>query len=216
MRNPYLSRRTAIAALGAAALTATAVDAAPAAAPYRVTMLGDSLTAGYGLAAGQAAPARLQAELARLGIRAQVTAAGVSGDTSAAGLQRAPFSVRPTTQLCIVALGGNDLLQGLDVRAMERNLTAIVVGLKKRGIAVLLAGLHAPPILGAAYAADFNAVFTRVARMQGVPLYPDLLAGVTGNAALIQDDGIHPNAAGAQVIAVRLAPVVARALKSLK
>jgi acyl-CoA thioesterase-1 len=219
MRNPHPSRRAALASLGAGLGVAVVVGSTalaavnPKAAPYRVTMLGDSITAGYGLGAGQAVPAKLQAELIRTGTPVQVTAAGVSGDTSAAGRQRAAFSVKPGAQLCIVALGGNDLLQGLDVKAMERNLTAIVVGLKQRRIAVLLAGLRAPPILGAAYAADFNAVFARVAKAQGVPLYPDLLAGVSGNAALIQDDGIHPNAAGAQVIAARLAPVVAQALK---
>ena len=179
-------------------------------------MLGDSITAGFGLRAGQAVPARLEAELNRIGVPAQVTAAGVSGDTSAAGLQRVDFSVRDATQLCIVALGGNDLLQGLDPQVMQRNLTGIVVHLKKRRIAVLLVGISAPPILGAGYARDFNAVFPAVAKAAKVPLYPDILSVVEGHASLIQDDGVHPNAAGAALIAQRLAPVVATALKARK
>jgi acyl-CoA thioesterase-1 len=209
MRNQSHTRRQFILACAA---VAGGAQAQPSQA--RITMLGDSITAGYGLRAAQAAPARLEAELAALGVSAKVTAAGVSGDTSAAGLQRVDFSVRAGTQLCIVALGGNDLLQGLDTQAMERNLAAIVARLKRRKIAVLLVGIAAPPILGAAYARDFNAVFARVAREAKVPLYPNLLDGVAGQAALIQDDGIHPNARGAAVIAKRLAPAVVRALRA--
>lgn len=211
MRNKDLTRR-AILAAAAASLTPPALAQN---APYRVTMLGDSITAGYGLRASQAVPARLQAQLAKLGVRAQVTAAGVSGDTTAAALQRVDFSVRPGVQLCIVALGGNDLLQGLDTRQMERNLTGILQKLKARKVPALLAGVTAPPVLGAAYARDFNAVFARVARLQGAALYPDLLAGVVGQAALMQRDGIHPNPAGADLIAQKLAPQVARALRAL-
>ena len=143
----------------------------------------------------------------------KVTAAGVSGDTSAAGLQRVDFSVRQGAQLCIVALGGNDLLQGLDPKAMERNLAGILARLKARSIPVLLIGIQAPPALGAGYARDFNAVFPRLAKARNVPLYANMLAGLAGQSALIQNDGIHPNAAGSQMIASRLAPVVARALK---
>ncbi len=212
MRNRSPTRRAVL----SAAFAFAATPALAATAPYRVTMLGDSITAGYGLRAGQAVPARLQAELTRLGVAAQVTAAGVSGDTSAAGLQRVDFSVRAGAQLCIVALGGNDLLQGLDTKAMERNLTAIVARLKARKIAVLLVGIEAPAVLGASYARDFNAVFTRVARTGGVPLYANLLAGLSGQATLIQNDGVHPNAAGAELIAKRLAPAVARVLRTVK
>lgn len=210
MRNQSPDRRTLLAA-AAAALTTPAMAAAP---PYRITMLGDSITAGYGLRANQAVPARLEAELNRLGVSSRVTAAGVSGDTSAAGLQRVDFSVRPGVQLCIVALGGNDLLQGLEPKLLERNLTGIITRLKARKVSALLAGIQAPSVLGAAYAREFNAAYVRVARAQNVPLHADLLAGLAGRADLMQRDGIHPNAAGADLIAKRLAPVVARAVRT--
>ena len=209
MPNHSPTRRSILSAVAVALST----SARAATRPYAVTMLGDSITAGYGLRAGQAVPARLEAELNRLGVPVKVTAAGVSGDTAAAGLQRVDFSVRPGAQLCIVALGGNDLLQGLDPKAMERNLTAIVARLKARRITVLLIGIQAPPVLGADYARDFNAVFARVARAQAVPLYANMMAGLAGQSALIQSDGVHPNAQGAQMIAQRLAPAVAQALK---
>lgn len=206
-------------ALLASALAVTAgpllAPGARARAPVRqaiVTMLGDSITAGFGLPAAQSLPARLEAELNRLAPPVRVRGAGVSGDTSAGGLARAGFSVQADTDVCIVALGGNDLLQGLNVAATRANLSAIVAGLKRRGIGVVLAGQSAPPAIGAGYARDFNAVFPRVAREQGVPLYADLLAGVHGNPALNQRDAIHPNAQGVAIIARSLAPVVVRAL----
>ena len=193
---------------------ALALAAAPARAARRpvVTILGDSITAGLGLAAADALPNQLQAALAKLGVPALVRGAGVSGDTSAAGLARLDFSVQGDTDLCLVALGGNDLLQGLDPKETRANLTAIVQRLKQRRIAVVLAGIGAPTQVGAGYARDFNAVFAAVARTQQVTLYPDLIAGV--GPALRQSDGIHPNAAGVKLIAARLAPVVARALRS--
>lgn len=187
------------------------------AAPTRakvVTMLGDSITAGLGLARADALPAQLQAALIRLGLAVTVRAAGVSGDTSAAGLARADFSVQSDTDLCIVALGGNDLLQGLDVRQTRANLTAIVRKLKARRIGVLITGQKAPRAIGAAYARDFDASFAQVAAAERVGLYPNLLDGVGQIPSLNQRDGIHPNAAGVKIIAARLAPVVARALRS--
>ena len=187
--------------------------AAPAfAAPTKVvTILGDSITAGLGLPAAAALPAQLGAALARLGAPAVVRGAGVSGDTTADGLARLDFSVLPDTAVCLVALGGNDLLQGLDPKSVRANLDAIARRLKARRIGVVLAGLTAPRAVGAGYAKDFGAVFPAVARSEAVALYPDLLAGV--GPALRQGDGIHPNAAGVKVIAAGLAPVVARALR---
>lgn len=210
MTKPSLLRRQI---LGAIALFA----AGPALAQgvRRVTMLGDSITAGYGLSARDATPAQLEAELRRIGAPARVTAAGVSGDTTAGGLARVGFSVKPDTEVCIVALGGNDLLRGLDVATMTRNLDAIVAKLQARKITVILAGVKAPNIIGAAYARDFNAAFAKVARERKVAaFYPDLLDGVQGVSALNQGDGIHPNPRGAALIAKRLAPVVARVLKA--
>ncbi|MDO8801985.1 arylesterase [Phenylobacterium sp.] len=201
-----LTRRHLIAAALAAPLPALA-----AGKPV-VTILGDSITAGFGLPASAAFPARLQAELAKLGRSAVIRPAGVSGDTTAGGLARVDFSVQKDTTLCIVALGGNDLLQGLKPGTTKANLDAIVRRLKARKIAVLLAGLAAPPAIGGGYAREFNAVFPAVAKAQGVAFYPNLLAGVSGLTRLNQRDGIHPNAQGAALIAQRLAPAVAKAL----
>ena len=193
---------------------ALALIAAPAFAARRpvVTILGDSITAGLGLPAADALPAQLQAALAKRGAAVIVRGAGVSGDTTAAGLARLDFSVQADTDLCVVALGGNDLLQGQDPKETRANLAAIVGRLKARRIAVVLAGISAPPQVGAGYARDFDAVFAAVAKAQHVTLYPDLIAGI--GPGLRQGDGIHPNAAGVKAIATRLAPVVARALKA--
>jgi acyl-CoA thioesterase-1 len=178
-----------------------------------VTILGDSITAGHGVAAAEALPSRLQQALARLGVRAEVRGAGISGDTTAAGLGRVDSSVRPDTDVCLLALGGNDLLQGLDPSVTRANLSAIVARLEARRIRVVIAGVSAPPAIGRSYAHDFDAVFPAVARAQRVALYPDLLAGVAGDPRLNQSDGIHPNPAGVRIIAGHLAPVIARVLR---
>jgi acyl-CoA thioesterase-1 len=207
----YTRRGLSLLALG----TVGAAAAAPAFAagrPHVVTMLGDSITAGYGLPSRDAVPARLEAELARLGAIARVRAAGVSGDTSAGGLARVDFSVQPDTDLCIVALGGNDLLQGLDPRTTRSNIDRIIGRLQARRMGVLLAGLRAPPVIGRGYVRDFDGLFPALAARRHVPLYPNLLEGVMGDRRLLQPDGIHPNAVGAGIIARKLAPVVAQAL----
>jgi acyl-CoA thioesterase-1 len=209
-----ITRRAWIAGAGGLVGAATEAAGAPAAKTPTVTILGDSITAGYGLPAAAALPAQLQAALARDGVKAVVVGAGVSGDTMADGLARVDFSVQAGTRLCVVALGGNDLLQGVDPAVTRGALTRIVERLKARRIAILIAGLAAPPVIGPAYAHEFDAVFAGVAKAQAVALYPNLLDGVSGRPGLIQGDGIHPNAAGAAVIAERLAPAVARALRS--
>jgi len=177
-----------------------------------VTVLGDSITAGYGLPARASVPYQLQLALTKLGAPVQVRAAGVSGDTTAGGLARVDFSVRKDTDLVIVALGANDLLQGQDPKRTRANLDGIVKKLKARRIGVVLAGIMAPVEVGGGYARDFNAVFPTVARAHGVPLYANLLEGVARQPSLNQPDGIHPNARGAAIIAARLAPTVAKAL----
>jgi acyl-CoA thioesterase-1 len=177
-----------------------------------VTMLGDSITAGYGLQARSALPYQLQLALTKLGVPVQVRAAGVSGDTTAGGLARVDFSVRKDTDLVVVALGANDLLQGQDPKRTRANLDAIVKKLKARRMGVLLTGIAAPVEVGGGYARDFNAVFPAVARAHGVPLYANLLDGVARQPSLNQPDGIHPNARGAAIIAQKLAPAVAKAL----
>jgi acyl-CoA thioesterase-1 len=203
----FFTRRSILAGLGA--LTAAPAFAAQ---PKVVTMLGDSITAGFGLPASVALPAQLQAELNRLGRSVRVRGAGVSGDTTSGGLRRLDFSVRPDTAVCVVALGGNDLLEGQDPKLVRANLEKIVRRLQARHITVVLAGMRAPVALGGAYAREFNAAFAALSRMPGVISYPFLLDGVAGIRSLNQKDGIHPNAAGVKVIARRLAPVVAKAL----
>jgi acyl-CoA thioesterase-1 len=193
-------------------IAASAATPAVAARKRVVTILGDSITAGLGLPAAAALPAQLGLALARLGTSVVARGAGVSGDTSEDGLGRLNFSVQADTDVCLVALGGNDLLQGREPKAMQANLTAIVQRLKARRMAVVLAGLTAPRTIGAGYARDFDAVFPAVARAEHVPFYPDLLAGI--GPGLRQGDGIHPNATGVKIIAKGLAPVVAKALKA--
>ena len=205
------TRRAALTALG---LALSAPTAFAAGRPRIVTMLGDSITAGYGLPAADALPAQLAQALKRLGVNAVVRAAGVSGDTTADALARVGFSVQPDTEVCLVALGGNDLLQGVDPKSVRANLTAIATRLKARRITVVLAGMRAPLAIGAAYAREFDAVYPGVARAEHAILYPYLLDGVALNARLNQKDAIHPNAAGVKIIAARLAPVVARALSA--
>lgn len=197
----------------AGALAAWPVHALAQVRPV-VTVLGDSITAGLGLPSSAALPVQLQAQLRKLGANVVVRGAGVSGDTTAGGLARVDFSVQKDTTVCIVALGGNDLLQGLDPKRTKANLDKIVARLRARKIAVVLAGLQPPPVIGKAYAREFQAVFPAVAKAHGAILYPNLLAGVAQISRLNQSDGLHPNAQGVTVIAQGLAPVVARALKA--
>jgi acyl-CoA thioesterase I len=178
-----------------------------------VTILGDSITAGFGLPAADALPAQLQAALKALGSNAIVRGAGVSGDTTAGGLARVGFSVQNDTDVCVVALGGNDVLNGVSTQTTKSNLEAIVRKLKARKIRVVLAGLSAPGDLGGEFAREFSAIFPAVAKAEKAPLYPNLLEGVLLDDRYNQADGLHPNAAGVKIIARRLAPVVARALK---
>ncbi|HEY0435714.1 MAG TPA: arylesterase [Phenylobacterium sp.] len=206
-RSSRISRRLVV-----AAGLATLPGAALAARGPVVTMLGDSITAGYGLQQKDSLPIQLQAELTRRGVAAYVRGAGVSGDTTAGGAARADFSIRPDTAVVVVALGGNDLLQGIDPKSSYANLDRILTRLKERHMGVVLAGLQAPPELGKGYAQAFDAIFPELAKKHGVVLYPNLLAGVARNPALNQGDAIHPNAKGVKIIAARLAPVVAKAL----
>jgi acyl-CoA thioesterase-1 len=205
----FFTRRSLLGAL--AALTTAPAFAATGKTPV-VTMLGDSITAGLGLDSADALPARLQEELRKRGANVRVRNAGVSGDTTSGALRRVNFSVRPDTDVCVVALGGNDLLEGADPKLVRANLEKIVKRLQARGIIVIIAGMQAPPALGGDYAVEFNTAFRWVERIPGVITYPFLLQGVAGIRGLNQRDGIHPNAAGAKVIAHGLAPVVAKAL----
>ena len=173
---------------------------APAQEPV-IVALGDSLTAGLGVAADEAYPARLEARLAREGLRYRVVNAGVSGDTTAGALRRIDWVLRARPAVVVVALGANDGLRGLPVAAMRDNLVAIVTRLREAGARVLLAGMRLPPNYGAEYTREFAAAFETVARRTSVPLLPFLLDGVAGRANLNLPDGIHPNAAGQKLVA---------------
>lgn len=198
--------------LAAAGALAAAGPAAPAPTPPVVTILGDSITAGLGLPAADALPAQLQAALAARGVQAVVRGAGVSGDTTAGALARTDFSVQPDTAVCVIELGGNDFLQSLGPADTERNLRAIVAKLRRRRIAVVLAGGRLPARETGAYGREFTAVFPRVARSAHVVLAPDLLDGVLTDRRLRQADGLHPNRAGVRLLASRLVAPVGRAL----
>jgi len=171
-----------------------------------IVALGDSLTAGLGVAPDEAYPALLEARLRREGYAYRVVNAGVSGDTSAGGLRRIDWVLRQSPQIVIVALGANDGLRGQPVMALRDNLSAIVERARASGARVLLAGMRMPTNYGAAYTKEFAAVYAEVAKRTGVPLVPFLLEGVATQARLNQADGIHPNAEGQRVIADLLWP----------
>jgi acyl-CoA thioesterase-1 len=171
-----------------------------------IVALGDSLTAGWGVAADEAYPARLEMRLRREGYPYRVVNAGVSGDTTAGGLRRVDWVLRVGPEIVIVALGANDGLRGQSPQAMRANLETIVARLQTAGARVLLAGMRMPPNYGAEFTTEFQAVFPAVARSAKVTLMPFLLDGVAADSRFNQPDGIHPTAAGHQVIADRLWP----------
>ena len=181
-----------------------------------ILAFGDSLYAGYGLDRGQAFPAELERQLEAGGMAAEVINAGVSGDTTAAGLARLEFTLdglRRKPDLAIVGLGGNDVLRGLDPAETRANLEAIVRELDRRGIPVVLTGMMAPRNLGRDYVGKFDAIYTDLAKRYNARLDPFFLAGVIDDPKLMQSDGIHPTAAGVGIMAKRVAPIVAEALK---
>ncbi len=187
--------------------------AAAAEAPS-LLVLGDSLTAGYGLAQADGFQARLAAALAARGLTVRLIDAAVSGDTAAGGRARLEWSLAGApVNAAIVELGANDGLRGSDPRQMEANLAAILDALAARRIPVLLTGMYPPPNMGAAYTAEFRAVFDRLGQRPGVIYDPFLLEGVAGDPALNQLDGIHPNAEGVRREVARLLPAVERLVR---
>ena len=194
-----------------AALALAATMGQPAAAadrPVRIVALGDSLTAGYGLPADAAFPAKLQKALAAKGLAVEVANAGVSGDTASGGLARLDWSVPEGTDAVIVELGANDMLRGIDLKVTRHALAEIVRRLAERHIAVLLAGARAAPNLGPDYGRDFEAIYSDLAAQNNLLLYPFFLDGVAADAKLNQGDGVHPTAAGIDAIVARILPQV--------
>ncbi|MFG1277832.1 arylesterase [Xanthobacter autotrophicus] len=172
----------------------------------RIVAFGDSLTAGYGLPASAAFPARLEAALKAKGLDVKVENAGVSGETASQGLARLDWSIGEGTDAVIVELGANDMLRGLNPATTRAALTEIVQRLRARGITVLLAGMKAAPNLGKPYQETFDAIFPELAAAEGVLLYAFFLDGVAGDRSLIQPDGLHPNAEGVRRIVSGILP----------
>jgi acyl-CoA thioesterase I len=176
--------------------------------PVKIVVLGDSLSAGLGLPADAAFPERLAQVLKAKGIAATVANAGVSGDTASGGLGRLDWSVPDGTSAVIVELGANDALRGIDPSVTKAALDGILTNLRDRHIFVLLAGMRAPRNMGADYVQAFDAIYPALASTHRVVFYPFFLEGVATDAKLNQADGLHPTAAGVDVIVARILPRV--------
>jgi acyl-CoA thioesterase-1 len=181
-------------------------------APLKIAVLGDSLAAGYGVTPEQAFPVRLEAALKAHGRKVTILNQGVSGDTTAGGLDRIDWMLADKPDIVLVELGGNDALRGLDPATTEKNLAAIVEKLQAAHVTVWLAGMMAPRNLGSDYVTAFDGLYKRIADKYKVPLYPFILDGVAQDPALNQADGLHPNPKGAQIVADRLLPFVTKNL----
>lgn len=173
-----------------------------------ILALGDSLTAGYGLAPGEGFPAQLEAALLERGHDVRVVDAGVSGDTTTGALARLDWSMDPQTDAVIVELGGNDALRGINPELSRQSLDGIMANLQARGLPTLLAGMQAPPNMGAAYADAFNPIFAELAEAYDAVHYPFFLEGVAARPELNLSDGIHPTAEGIGLIVQSILPYV--------
>jgi acyl-CoA thioesterase-1 len=199
------------------AATARSHGASAQTAPLKLMILGDSITAGYGLAEAEAWPVKLEAALKAEGQQVRVLAAGVSGDTTAGGKARLDWALADAPNAVIVALGGNDGLRGLPPATSEANLDDILTRLKARNLPVLLAGMLAPPNLGTDYGRDFSATFQNLAKKHPEAIfYPFLLEGVAGEERLNQPDRIHPNPEGVAEMIRRMMPAVKELLSKTR
>ncbi len=167
----------------------------------KIVAFGDSLTAGYGLSESASYPALLQKKLAADGFEYEVVNAGVSGDTSAGGLRRIDWALEGDARIVIIELGANDILRGLPIDQMKKNLSEIINRAKSRGARVLLAGMEAPTNSGVEYRSDVHEAYADLAREHQVALIPFFLEGVAGIDSLNQGDGIHPTAEGTRIVA---------------
>lgn len=199
-----------------AVIAAPPVSADKGAGPVRIVAFGDSLTAGFRLAPGDAFPVKLEKALRAKGLAVEVANAGVSGDTTAAGLARLDWAVPDGAEIVILELGANDALRGLDPAAARRNLETAIKRIKAKGAAVLLAGMYAPKNWGDDYAKRFDAMYPELAKAHGLTLYPFFLDGVLRRPELNLDDGIHPNAKGVDAIVERMLPMVEGMLKATR
>ena len=181
----------------------------------RLLVLGDSLAAGYGLAAPDAFQAQMTAALKARGHDVVLIDGAVSGDTTAGGRARLDWAMADGVDAALVELGGNDGLRGLDPRSTEANLAAILDALAAKKVPALLSGMEAPPNLGAEYGAAFRAVFARLGTRPGVVFDPFFLEGVAADPALNQPDGIHPNPVGVKRVVAHLLPAMEKLLAAV-
>jgi acyl-CoA thioesterase-1 len=175
---------------------------------------GDSLTAGLGVTAGEAYPALLQRKIKEAGYPYRVINAGVSGETTAGGLQRISWILKSRPDIVILELGANDGLRGLDVRQTEKNLSTIIERLQSKKVRVVLAGMKLPPNYGKEYTEAFEKIYPALAGRYRLTLIPFFLDGVAAQSALNQTDGIHPTPEGYQIIVGRLWPFIEPLLKN--
>jgi acyl-CoA thioesterase I len=212
----FLPALALVFALVLGAFVSPAPARAASARPVHLTAFGDSLTAGYGLRPEQAFPACLERLLRAEGFEVAIDNAGVSGDTTAMGLDRLDWSIPGTPDGVILELGANDGLRGLPVATIESNLEAMVILLKARGIPVMLCGMKALLNMGKDYGREYAAVFERVAKKHGLVFYPFFLEGVAGRGELNQGDAIHPNPAGTEEVARRILPTAKEFLRRIE
>jgi acyl-CoA thioesterase-1 len=221
-----MNARAALDAAGvstiAFALTISAAFFAPARAvadestPVTIVAFGDSLTAGYGVKAGESFAAQLQMALQAKGHKVKIVNAGLSGDTTAGGLERLDWSLQPKPVGVILELGANDALRGVDPKETRANLDKILAKLKAENIDVLIAGMKAPSNWGADYQKEFDAIYPELAAKYGATLYPFFLEGVALDRAFIQADGLHPTAKGVAEIVKRIMPDVEKLLTRIR
>jgi acyl-CoA thioesterase-1 len=184
--------------------------------PMLLVVLGDSLTAGFGLPAEESFPAVLGRALRAKGYDVEVANAGVSGDTAGDGLARFDWAVPDTADAAIVELGANDMLRGLDPAATEKSLAEILDKLRARHVATLLAGMRAAPNMGADYQARFDAIYSDLAKQYGASFYPFFLDGVAADPKFNQKDGLHPTKEGVAVIVAKILPAVEALIGEVK
>jgi acyl-CoA thioesterase-1 len=206
MRTIQMLTTVAVLAMTAGTSVVSGQQAAVGAAPVRVVALGDSLTSGHRLPRADAYPALLEAALVDDGIQAVVVNHGVSGDTTAGGVRRLKDALADRPDILIVALGVNDGLRGVPVAQVGRNLEQIIQAAQAQGITVLLCAMEALPLYGWQYTVDFHNLYAGLAEKYKVPMVPFMMMNVLGNPDLMSPDGVHPNAAGARVMAANILP----------
>ncbi|WP_114086772.1 arylesterase [Thalassospira profundimaris] len=177
-----------------------------------IVLFGDSLIAGYGLPEQDGFAPNLAASLKKAGVDARVINSGVSGDTTAAGLARLDWAMVDKPDLVVLELGANDALRGVEPAQTRKNLETIIQKLQAQKTAILLVGMMAPPNMGKEYGREFNAIYPELSEKYDVPLYPFFLDGVAANPSLNQQDGMHPNAKGVDVIVEKITPAILDAL----